>query len=68
MPTWSHFRGMSVPFPLPDTAQVEPQEPEGLPLQRIHHPRLLPVQLHAQRRKLFLETLQGALRQPSLVW
>ncbi len=58
----SHLEKISVPFPPPGTAQVEPKEPGGLPLQRVHHPRQLPVQLHAQRRKLFMKPLQGALR------
>src|SRR5271170_6428546 len=58
----SHPEKMAIPFTLANTAQIEPKEPEGFSLQRIHHPGFLPIQFHAERRELFLEPLQGAFR------
>ena len=54
-----HQDEVSVPFTLADATQVEPQEPEGFPVQHVHHLGFLPVQLDAERRELFLEPLQG---------
>src|ERR1019366_3075300 len=55
-----HLDIMAVSFALAGTAQVESQEPECFPFQRVYHLGFLLVQLDAKRRELLMEPLQGS--------
>src|SRR4029453_1037758 len=63
---WGHQEVISLSGALPAAAQVNPEAPKGFPLQCIDQLRLLRIQYHPEREKLFLEPWHSSLRPPPL--